>query len=50
VVVMKIAVFSDVVLCSPYMNRRFGGTYRLNLQGPKSAEQETSMTAGGHAE
>jgi hypothetical protein len=31
--------------CSPYMNRRFGGTYRLHLQGPKSAEQETSVRA-----
>jgi hypothetical protein len=27
------------------VNRRFGGTYRLHLQGKKYAEQETSMKA-----
>jgi hypothetical protein len=28
-VVMKIAIFWDTAPCSPYMNRRFGGTYHL---------------------
>jgi hypothetical protein len=36
-VIMKIAIFCDIELCSPYMNRRFGGTYQLHLQLPKSA-------------
>jgi hypothetical protein len=29
--------------CSTYMNRRFGGTYRLYLQGRRSDEEEISM-------
>jgi hypothetical protein len=33
-------------LSSPYMNRRFGGTYHLNLQGKKSAEEETIVVGG----
>jgi hypothetical protein len=37
------AVFWDIAPCSPYVNRRFGGTYGLHLQGRKSAEQETSV-------
>jgi hypothetical protein len=28
---------------SRYVNRRFGGTYHLHVQGRKSAEQETSV-------
>jgi hypothetical protein len=32
----------DIVPCSSYVNRRFGGTYRFHLQGRKSVEQETS--------
>jgi hypothetical protein len=48
--VAKIAIFCDIVPCSPYMNRRFRGTFRLRLKGQKSAEQETSVRAGGHAE
>jgi hypothetical protein len=42
VVVMKTANFWDIAPCSPYMNRRFGGTYHFHVQGRKSAEQETS--------
>jgi hypothetical protein len=38
VVVMNVAIFWD----SPYVCRRFGGTYDLHLQGRKSAEEETS--------
>jgi hypothetical protein len=34
-IVMKIFIFWDIAPCSPYMSRRFGGTYRLHLQGPK---------------
>jgi hypothetical protein len=33
VVTMKIADFWDVVPCSSRINRRFGGTYHLHLQG-----------------
>jgi hypothetical protein len=32
-VTMKKAVFLDVALCRSGVNRRFGGTYRLHLQG-----------------
>jgi hypothetical protein len=31
---IKISIFWDVMLCSPLkVNRRFGGTCRLNIQG-----------------
>jgi hypothetical protein len=30
---MKNAVFWDVAPCRYFVNRRFGGTYRLSLQG-----------------
>jgi hypothetical protein len=39
----KVSVFWDIVLCSRYMNQRFGGNYHLHLQGKKSAEQENSV-------
>jgi hypothetical protein len=33
-VVMKITIFWDIMLCSPLnVNRHFGGTYHLHLQG-----------------
>jgi hypothetical protein len=32
----KKAVFWDVAPCSSCMNRRFGGTYRIHLQGRKN--------------
>jgi hypothetical protein len=33
-VVMKNTIFRDITSCSPLnVNRRFGGTYRLHLQG-----------------
>jgi hypothetical protein len=38
----KSAIFWDILPSSSYMNRRFGGTYHLHLQGRISAEQETS--------
>jgi hypothetical protein len=34
-VTMKNAVFWDVAPCRSCVNRRFGGTYRLNLKGRK---------------
>jgi hypothetical protein len=39
---MNVAIFWDLAPCSPYVNRRFGGTYHLHLQGRKSLRQETS--------
>jgi hypothetical protein len=29
VVVMNVAIFWDIVLCSSYVNRRFGGKYHI---------------------
>jgi hypothetical protein len=46
-VVMKVTIFWDIGPCSPYMKRLFGGTYPLQRQGRKSAEEETSRLAGG---
>jgi hypothetical protein len=43
-VTMKNAVFWDVALCTSCVNRRFGGTYRLNLQGRKIRELHTTAT------
>jgi hypothetical protein len=43
VVVTNVAIVWDIAPCSPYVNRRFGGTYRLHLKDRKSAEQETSV-------
>jgi hypothetical protein len=41
---MKNAVFWDVAPCRPSVNRRFGGTYRLHLQGRKIRERGTSVS------
>jgi hypothetical protein len=35
---VKNVVFWDVALCRSGVNRRFGGTYRLHLQGRKIRE------------
>jgi hypothetical protein len=43
VVTMKNDVFWDVAPCSSYINRRFGGTYRLHFQGREMRERGTSM-------
>jgi hypothetical protein len=43
-VAMKNVVFWDVELCRSCVNRRFGGTYRLHLQGRKINEWETSVS------
>jgi hypothetical protein len=41
---MKNAVFWDVEPCGSCVNRRFGGTYRLHLQGRKIRERGTSVS------
>jgi hypothetical protein len=41
---MKNAVFWDVAPCGFCVNRRFGGTYRLHLQGRNIREQGTSLS------
>jgi hypothetical protein len=38
-ILLSVAVFRDIAPCSPYMIRRFGGTYHLHLHGGMSAEQ-----------
>jgi hypothetical protein len=43
-VIKKNAVFWDVALCRCCVNRRFGGTYRLHLQGRKFRERGTSVS------
>jgi hypothetical protein len=41
---IKNAVFWDMAPCRSCVNRRFGGTYRLHLQGRKVRERGTSVT------
>jgi hypothetical protein len=43
---MKNAVFWDVAPCTSCVNRCFGGTYRLHLQGIKSASEEPARAGG----
>jgi hypothetical protein len=43
-VTMKNAVLWDVAACRSCVNRRFGGTYRLHLQGRKISERGTIMS------
>jgi hypothetical protein len=43
-VTMKNAVFWDMGPCRSCVNRRFGGTYRLHLQGRKICERGTSVS------
>jgi hypothetical protein len=45
-VVMKSIIFWDMTPCSLSCTRRFGGTYRLHLQGRRIVQQ-TSKQAGG---
>jgi hypothetical protein len=42
--VLKNAVFWVVALCTACVNRHFGGTYRLHLQGRKIRERGTSVS------
>jgi hypothetical protein len=41
---VKNAVFWDLAPCSSCVNRRFGGTYRLHLQGKKIRERGTNVS------
>jgi hypothetical protein len=41
---MKKAVFWDVAPCRSYVNRSFGGTYLLHLQGRKIHEGGTRVS------
>jgi hypothetical protein len=41
---LKNVVFWDVALCGSWVNRRFGGKYRLRLQGRKIREQGASVS------
>jgi hypothetical protein len=41
---MKNAVFWDVAPCRSFVNRRFGGIYRLHLQGRKIRERGTNVS------
>jgi hypothetical protein len=41
---MKNALFWGVAPCRSCVNRRFGGTYRLRLQGRKIRERETNVS------
>jgi hypothetical protein len=43
-VTMKNAVFWNVAQCRSCVNRRFGGTYRLHLQGRKIRKRGTSAS------
>jgi hypothetical protein len=45
---MENAIFWDVALCISYVKRRFGGTYRLHLQGTKIRERETNAATCSH--
>jgi hypothetical protein len=42
---MKNAVFWDVAPCRSCINQRFGGMYRLYLQGRKIPERVTSVSS-----
>jgi hypothetical protein len=43
---VKNVVFWDVALCRSWVNRRFGGTYRLHHQGRKICERELTSAGG----
>jgi hypothetical protein len=47
-VTVKNTVFWDVAPCRSCVNRPFGGTYRLNLQGRKILERGTSRKLVAH--
>jgi hypothetical protein len=42
---MKKAVFWDVARCRNGVNRRFGGTYRLHLQGRREIIRKSAREA-----
>jgi hypothetical protein len=43
-VTIQNAIFWDVAPCRSCVNRRFGGTYRLHIQGRKIRERGTSVS------
>jgi hypothetical protein len=43
-VTMKYSVFWDVAPCRYCANQRFGGTYRLHIQGKRISERGTSLS------
>jgi hypothetical protein len=46
--ILKIATFWDITPCSPLkVNRRFEGTYRLQLQGRKISRAKHKLETGG---
>jgi hypothetical protein len=46
IAVLKNDVFREVALCRSWVNRRFGGTYRLHVQGIKSDSGEPASAGG----
>jgi hypothetical protein len=40
----EVATLWNIAQCSPCVSRRFEGTYHLNIQGRKSAKQETGVS------
>jgi hypothetical protein len=48
--ILKNVVFWDVALCRSCINRRFGGTYRLHLQGRRIRERGSSVSKWLHTE
>jgi hypothetical protein len=40
---MNVDIFWYIVQRSPYVNRRFGGMFRIHLQDRKLAEQATAV-------
>jgi hypothetical protein len=50
-VVMKNTIFMDITPCSPLkVNRRFGGTYRLHLQGRRISRARNQLESMWQAE
>jgi hypothetical protein len=50
-VIMKITIFWDITPCSPLsVNRRFGGTYCLHLQGRKISRARSQCKSRWQAE
>jgi hypothetical protein len=49
-VTKKNVAFWDVALCRSYVNQRFGGTYRLHLQGTRIRKRGTSVSSWLHTE
>jgi hypothetical protein len=43
-VTIKNAIFWDVAPCTSCVNQRFGGTYRLHLQGRRIRERGTRVS------